>query len=93
MSGPAVEDGWGGQKVSGSKLISIWPSEGCSSSTLLRQKGKRNCLLQELKLIFVGRKGERNQDVVRSVVKERGVGRKSNVTPGGKFLDHLLESA
>lgn len=59
--------------------------------------GQGLCLIQKSKNFFFFWRvweGDRNAAVVRSVLKETGCWeRKSNVTPGGKFLDHLLESA
>lgn len=48
-------------------------------------------MFQQLREFF-GEGRERNVEAVRSVAEETVFGRMSNVTPGGKFLDHLLES-
>ena len=105
MSDPTVEDGWGGQKVSWSgekeerrRKSGLWGAEttekkkglGVFEGRFLAGPRKTNRLFQES--CEEGR-GTEVKETSGPLCKRQGSGRKSNVTPGGKFLDHLLESA
>lgn len=49
-------------------------------------------MFEELR-VFLGGKGRKMKEYSGPLEKETGCWGESNVTLGGKFLDHLLESA